>query len=837
MRRVREFDHIFLDLPPEAHPYSRPRQKIEKPTFRRPAPEVHGPKLNRQLNSLKAYFAKLGERRKAANLSSIRETYVSVDYNPKGVGNVLSLTDKRRAIELALVRQDPAKPDKATAVLRLGKGSLKPLEDKVRNYSDPGKVSEKGKHSNEDLLGGVERFRPTALSDFWTSEAPLPAEDGREIFWEIWLPAHVNLDWFKRQASRAILTILTDRVLQFPERTVVLGKGTRKSVENVLRHLGQIMELRKPSLVKDFAEMDAEDQFDWVQDISVEGPDDEACSICLLDDGLDHGHPLIQPAVADGQVLAYHPAWGTLDRESGHGTLMAGILVFGEDLHENLARSQVSVKAPCHIESIKILPEPPATNEERLYGEVTQASIAAVEAGKTVERVFCMAVTAEASSTGSPSAWSAAVDQSCFGTDEEDSPKRLVVVSAGNAAWDDPAYSYPDFNLSDCVQDPAQSWNALVVGGFTNQVSHDVDDYPEHSPVAEMGKMSPTTTTSVLWEKTWPNRPDIVMEGGNLLSDSLSHMLPDCLSLLTARRRRTKRDRLLTTFAETSCATALAARLCGQIRNELPGLWAETVRGLVVHSARWTQGMKDEFSGLTGRGPYRNLLRTVGMGVPDLQRALRSAKDSVTLVAEHIIYPFDEKGRLNELHLHELPWPKQALEQLGSASVRMRVTLSYFVDPRPGRRDFKSKYNYASYGLRFEVKTANEDLGQFLARINQKAKDGQAKSESDAKEWTVGPEIRDRGSLHSDIWCGSAQALLEKEFVAVIPVKGWWADDAGKCTDEARYSLIVSIETAELNTEIDLYAEIESVIESRVQAEARTEVELDGFDAIQDWPY
>ncbi len=676
MRRDRRHDHIFVDLKPEAYPYSRPKQKIEKKAFTRPDPDVHGPRLDRQLSSLKAYFAKLGEQRKAAKLTSVRETYVSVDYNPQGVENVHSLTHKKKSIEIALVRQDPAVPDKATAVLRLGEGELKPLEDKVKGYCDSSKKSEKGDRKNEPLLGGVTTFRQSDLTDFWTSDAPVPTDESLEIFWEIWLSDRVNLNWLKQQALRAGLAILDEHILQFPDRTVVLGRGTPKAVKLVLLILGQIMELRKPSLVKDFVGLGAGEQHRWAQDLRLDGPDQDACSICLLDDGLDQTHPLIEAAVAPGQVLSYHPSWETLDRSSGHGTNMAGILVFGEALDERLAESQARVTAPCYIESVKILPEPPGRTEERLYGEVTQAAIATIEAEKASHRVFCMAITAEPSTKGAPSAWSAAIDQSCVGSDEEESPKRLIVVSTGNARWSDPAYSYPDYNLSDSVQDPAQSWNALVVGAFTNLVSYDIDDYPDWEPVAQLGKMSPTSTTSALWDKTWPDRPDVVLEGGNLLSNGSSHDLPDCLSLLTARRRLAAGDRLLTSFAETSCATALAARLCGQIKNEHPDRWPETIRGLVVHSARWTKGMRDEFSGLKGKKPYRNLLRTVGMGVPDLQRALRSANDSVTLVAEHTIHPFDERGRLNELHLHKLPWPKQALELLGSAVVRMRVTLS-----------------------------------------------------------------------------------------------------------------------------------------------------------------
>lgn len=99
----------------------------------------------------------------------------------------------------------------------------------------------------------------------------------------------------------------------------------------------------------------------------------------------------------------------------------------------------------------------------------------------------------------------------------------------------------------------------------------------------------------------------------------------------------------------------------------------------------------------------------------------------------------------------------------------------------------------------------------------------------------IGPEIRDRGSLHSDVWTGTAQELVDKEFLAIVPIKGWWADNPSKQTEGVRYSLIVTIETADLNNDIDLYTEIVSVIQSRLDVKARTDVELEGFVETDDW--
>ncbi len=52
-----------------------------------------------------------------------------------------------------------------------------------------------------------------------------------------------------------------------------------------------------------------------------------------------------------------------------------------------------------------------------------------------------------------------------------------MLISAGNT---DPAArrTYPDPNLTDGVHDPAQAWNALTVGGYTEKALVDQARYP-----------------------------------------------------------------------------------------------------------------------------------------------------------------------------------------------------------------------------------------------------------------------------------------------------------------------------------------------------------------------
>jgi hypothetical protein len=93
------------------------------------------------------------------------------------------------------------------------------------------------------------------------------------------------------------------------------------------------------------------------------------------------------------------------------------------------------------------------------------------------------------------------------------------------------------------------------------------------------------------------------------------------------------------------------------------------------------------------------------MGVPNLARARRSAKGFATMVVQDSIQPYkleENIGKANELRLHSLPIPQAVLQQYSDVTIRMRVTLSYFIEPNPGRRGNVAHYRYASHGLDFQ---------------------------------------------------------------------------------------------------------------------------------------
>ena len=296
----------------------------------------------------------------------------------------------------------------------------------------------------------------------------------------------------------------------------------------------------------------------------------------------------------------------------------------------------------------------------------------------------------------------------------------------------------------------------------------------------------------------------------------------DSLSLLTTHSRTM--ERLLTVTRDTSAAAVQAARMAAIIQATYPNFWPETIRALLVHSAEWTPEMQEPFQPLQARGDKETLLKFCGFGVPSLSRTLRSASNSLTLIIQDTLQPYDydregKRHRTRDMHIHEIPWPTDVLRELGETDVKMRVSLSYFIEPNPGQRGWKYRHRYSSHGLRFEVKTATETLQDFRERINTETRNEEFENAtpSGSEEWYLGPKLRSRGSLHSDWWEGTATDLADRGFIGIYPVIGWWRErhQFGRWNQLARYSLIVTIEAPEVD--VDIYTPVATQVQIPVE--------------------
>ncbi len=695
---------------------------------------------------------------------------------------------------------------------------------KLRDYLNSEKDSVKGNPKNKDLIEGISSIQQAVFETLWTDSREEMPGTHEAIWWEVWLRVEDDpelfLQFFKEHAKHLDITV-AEEVLKFPDRTVAAAFATKEQMSRSVKLLNCIAELRKAKDTSDFfTTMPRNEQIEWINDIlpHLTPPGGDSPVVCILDTGVNHEHPLLQPVLQENDLHTCNPKWNTFD-DKGHGTEMAGIAVYG-DLTDLLAQNG-PINLTHGLESVKILP-PVGENPPHLYGDITADGVYQAEVtAPDRQRNICLAVTTtDFRDAGRPSSWSASIDALCSGANDE--TPRLFIIAAGNTERQ-ARHHYPDNNMTEGVHDPGQAWNAITVGAFTEKDSIDPNEYPDWSPLAPFGDLSPASCTSMDWSRPWPLKPDIVMEGGNMALDPTgSADNVDSLDLVTTNFQYQISSPLICT-GDTSAATALASRMAAIIQAQYPDFWPETIRALLVHSAEWTPAMKERFFPLQTKQELENLIRYCGYGAPSIDRALWSANNSLTLIAQDSLQPFDKKGSRGvtlDLNLHNIPWPTELLLDLGEVPVEMRVTLSYFVEPNPARRGWGRKYSYASHGLRFEVRRPLESVEAFRQRINKAARAEETSRQGSTptdNQWILGVNLRKQGSLHSDTWSGTAAELAQRGHIAIFPVIGWWRETLRhkRWGSRARYSLVVTIRTPEIKN--DLYTPVANMVKSPVE--------------------
>ena len=803
-------ENIFLSNTKEAMPYTSPRGGGGGPQY---------PILNRPLAHVRKLKSELkaiinNSQEQVATIQKKEGIYLEVSGKQGYDLNYKSLEAERSGIHLLNVKK---KDNLIKATIFVPQNKTTNLLHKFDRFEDT--VGGNNNPKNNDLVRSIDTIREADIESFWHGPAEtIPASNIR-VWCEVWLSTESNNDGdilaeFKLLLEEFNIEYKREHIT-FPERIVILIYVNYNDLVALLQCSKYIAEFRRCMEPNSFFIKEAlTEQHDWVDDIRCRlRPEESDATICLLDSGLSSAHPLIAPFIDKDNIYTVFND-GDFSDYKGHGTGMAGVALY-HDLNQLLVSHEV-INIPYRIESSKILRREPNTPE--LYGALTAQGVLFNEIeNPDKNRSVCMAITtsSDEAAHGIPTSWSGAIDEIVAGVNNEN--KRLMYVSAGNIHPLDMEYTsnYVDMNINSCVENSGQSWNALTVGAYNSKINIDDTAFYGYQPVADTDELSPYSKTSIMWDNKWPVKPEILMEGGNMVWNGTSYDSCDDLSLLTTKH--TVASGLCSTIWGTSAATAQASKLSAEIYCKYPNSWPETIRALMVHSARWTDKMKRQFlsTNTPNKTEIRTLLRTCGYGIPDLQRAVSCQNNYVNMIIEEELQPFtlnrNSQVVTNELHIHKLPWPKEVLELLGPEEVELRVTLSYYIEPSPGNIGWKEKYTYQSCGLRFELKNSMESLDDFKKRINQAARseDASWRNElSSSASWYLGVNNRNVGSIHSDFMCVPAVDISSANGIAVYPVGGWWKNRKRlkRYNDKIRYSLIISLSTRE--NDVDLYTPI-----------------------------
>jgi hypothetical protein len=580
-------------------------------------------------------------------------------------------------------------------------------------------------------------------------------------------------------------------------------------------------------------------------------PPADAPAVCVIDSGIQEGHVLIEPAIDRATSYCFLPGHrpediGDFVRPAGHGTRVAGAVLYGETVAKN-GRPQL----PFWIQNARVLDENSTMPVEMPPPEVMRAVVERFCRGARQTRIFNHSINANTfCRVRYMSAWAAEIDSLCEAFDI------LIVQSAGNlllsavnpnlgvrehlaAGRDYPAYLYEP---STRIANPAQSLQALTVGSVAYG-SLEAGAWRTFAP--ERGHPSAFSRSGPgIWSVI---KPEIIEYGGdnvrtrNLPTDvQAGGQIPEACPELVRSTMFPPGPPFDRDQAGTSFAAPKVARLAAQLEQLLPTEPALLYRALIVQSARWPIWAEQLLADLRTRDPQdpefdqllreqrlnevSQVIRCIGYGIPDEARATTNTDHRTTFITSG-----ETSIRARECHIYQVPIPPQLRSPADEFDIRVDVTLSYVAQPRRTRRNLR---RYLSTWLDWKSSKLGESINDFRLRAMKEESDAEPVQGS-VLPWTlqnssstgfVRNTKRSNGTVQKD-WAIVKSNRLPNEFcIAVVGHQGWSRDP----DSTARYALTVTLEI--VGQEIAIYEPLRTAVielQHQLEAEVAPEVEIE----------
>jgi len=570
---------------------------------------------------------------------------------------------------------------------------------------------------------------------------------------------------------------------------------------------------------------------DWEQ-FELEAPEPNAPKVCIIDSGIQEIHPKLKVAIDSTLSNSWVPGETNMTADycqgGGHGTRVAGAVLYPQGIPKK-GRKQ----AVCWLQNARILN---ARNElpQLLFPPEVLEEIVEIYYRQTTTRIYNHSIAGI-----SPcriqlmSSWAAAIDKLSWENDV------LFIVAAGNiearakfvtrpsiSAHIQAGRKYPEYLLqpSARIANPAQSFQALTVGS----IAHKTYNNPPLRSIAEENHPSSFSCSGPgIWDTI---KPEVVEYGGDYVIDSLTSpnfTKPEsvCPELVRSTRdggKAVSADAVGTSFAAPK-VTHIAAALAAAFPQESTLLY----RGLIVQSARlpaWTNSLNAE--------ELYHAIRTMGYGIPDINRALGNFPNRVTLTTRG-----RESIGARQAKVYQVKVPENFLPQGEGFDILIEITLSYVAEPRRTRRN---RRKYLSTWLDWNCSKRGEDPDRFLDRVLSEY-DASEEAEKGDKlfPWTLGKRqlakgqtrpngidgivkelSRSTGTVQKDWATVKSYELRDGFCIAVVGHTGWNQDSNA----DVPFALAVSFEA--VNSSINVYG-------SFVEAEAKAFTEVKSQEKIQ----
>lgn len=557
-------------------------------------------------------------------------------------------------------------------------------------------------------------------------------------------------------------------------------------------------------------------------------PNPAAPAVCVIDSGVQEGHLLLEPAIDKDSSHCFLPgespgSVGDFVRPGGHGTRVAGAVLYGEAVSTRSG----DVPLDCWVQNARVLNADGRMPTELFPPAVIRAVVDQFHTGSRGTRLFNHSI-----NTFSPcrlrhmSAWAAEIDALCERYDI------LVVQSAGNLQESSPApmcgvfehlaagRPYPAYltEATSRIANPAQSLQALTVGSVAYRAFETGDGW--RSFASEPGHSSAFSRTGFgIWNVI---KPEVVEFGGDNLRTSTTPAnvgtpsnARDCYPELVRSTIHAPGPAVDRDAVGTSYAAPKITRIAAALQVALPHETCLLYRALIVQSARWPQ-----WAVATTATDLTQVLRRIGHGIPDLERATGNTPHRFTSIASR---EAGEEGRelrikARECHIYQIRIPDSLRRQADEYDILIEVTLSYAAQPRRTRRNLR---RYLSTWVDWKASKLGEPLSSFRGRALKDDEGEGAGGPGTRIPWMIGVQNdasqirgvrRNAGTVQKDWAVVKSNSLPEDFCIAVVGHPGWSKDP----DTSAKYAIAVSFEI--VGREIPIYEAMRIAVEE-LQAE------------------
>ena len=563
-----------------------------------------------------------------------------------------------------------------------GPGAPQPRED------GDGETEPSAPH--EGFFDAVEQFRFTEPEDRMSSRLEEAVEEdetaSRPFDIEFWFSSDqaTREEWMSEAAGRAeqLGGELLDEYVNSRAGIALARLRGDGAVIRALAELDQVAAMDvvpRPVLGRgELADLQDIEQYEDVQE-----PPRDAPVVGLIDSGLLSGHPLLEAAVVE--AVALHPEFGEQgEDEHGHGTLVAGLALYGNVL---AAARAGEFDPEFWLASVRILDGnadvPEAVNWVKAISEAIEYLAESWQV-----RVINLSVgdSDNPFGGGKSSPLAAELDSLArrFGL--------VLVVSAGNL--DESLIDHerwPDY-LQDrgaTILDPAQASTPLTVGAIAASdglSERSIGSTLDAIAVAESNGPAPYTTQGPGVRNAI--KPELVADGGNRRYDRVSESLQRDPAIEVISTSGKYPDRLLEGAVGTSFAAPAVTNVAGRLTTQYPNLSANAIRALMLQAAAHAPETKILFEGRYSNESEKRLHALCGFGGLSWERCAFSDDNRVVMIAEDAIRPED-------FHVYRIPMTSAFTDVKGAHQVTIGLAFSPPVRHR--------RFDYLAFEMDFQL--------------------------------------------------------------------------------------------------------------------------------------